>query len=111
LDDLPANDDAPLFVPEEFQLEHLEEAHRTVAKTSGRQHVGRRIVSVVHSGKGTSRHWSFALAVIVHAVAALLLLAITAVTDTWAAGGIVLGLVALSLAVTLALLRSVERRR
>jgi MYXO-CTERM domain-containing protein len=47
----------------------------------------------------------------VHAVAALLLLAITAVTDTWAAGGIVLGLVALSLAVTLALLRSVERRR
>jgi len=111
VDDLPANDDAPLFVPEEFQLEHREEAHRMVASTSGRQRVGRRIASVVGSRKDASRHWSFALAVAVHALAALLLLVITAVTGTWTAGGIVLGLAGLSLVVTLRILRSCERRR
>ena len=111
MDDLPANDDAPLFVPEEFEREHLEDAHRTVAGTSGHQRVDRRIASVMRSRKGTSRHWSFTLALVMHAVAAVLLLAITVVTGTWTAGGIVLGLVALSLAVTLRLLRHVEQPR
>jgi hypothetical protein len=93
------SDDQPLYLPEEFEREHLDDARRSVAESRGRRAAVRR-VAVAVSPRDARRRRSLGIAAMLHAAAAVLVLAISAATGTWVVGLAMLAMVAISLAVT-----------
>jgi hypothetical protein len=94
------SDDQPLYLPEEFEREHLADARRSVADGRGRRAAVRRVAAAAVSPRDARRRWSLAVAWMLHAVAAVLVLAISAATGTWVVGLVMLVMVAISMAVT-----------
>lgn len=107
--DEPIDDDQPLFLPEEFEREHLDDARRTVANTRGGRAIARRVSSAAVPRGGPRVRTHVGIAVLVHAVAALLVLTIAAATGTWAVGFAMLVLVAVSLGVVARVLHVMAR--
>lgn len=107
----PADDDAPLYVPAEFEAEHLDDARRTVIRSALVRKRGR-------TGTRRSRleRWR-AGAVFAHLIAGAIAVVIAAVTGTWGIGVSVLAVLALSLGVSLTVFGriaqslSIRRRR
>lgn len=107
----PMDDGRPLYLPEEFEREHLEEARRAVASSRGGRAIARRVTSAALP-RGVPRvRTHVGIAVLVHAVAALLVMVIAAATGTWAVGLAMLGLVVVSLGVVAWVLHVLDRRR
>jgi hypothetical protein len=97
----PSSDDAPLYVPEEFEVEHLEAARRSVASSrGGRRPVPRAAPPAAGGGEAPERRWRV-LAVSLHAVAAVLSIAIAALSGTWLVGALGVVTIGLSLIVVL----------
>lgn len=97
----PSSDDAPLYVPEEFEVEHLEAARRSVASSrGGRRSVSRAAPPAAGGGEVPERRWRV-LALSLHAVAAVLSIAIAALSGTWVVGALGLVTIGLSLLVVL----------
>lgn len=111
VDNTPMSDDAPLYVPREFEREHLEEARRSVASASKGQGVAHRVMSMVRRSGSAQRRRSIGLAILLHGLAALLVLTISAVTGTWLIGLTVVGFVALSLFGSVRLLQHLHESR
>lgn len=108
--DTPRDNDAPLYVPEELQALHLEEARRTVAASRGPRALARRAGAALHSRAGRSLREQFdVLAIFLHALAATVAGAFAAVTGTWLVGGFVVVAIGVSLVAVLRLLRVIER--
>ncbi|MFP4312665.1 MAG: hypothetical protein ACLFS9_11895 [Nitriliruptoraceae bacterium] len=102
----PADGELPLYVPSEFEVEHLDEARRTVIRShlpKGRP----RWVTPRASGRPVDRY----LVILLHLTAAVLTLAVSAMTGTWREGLALLLGVAVSLSVTLLVLHRISRRR
>jgi len=93
----PMDEDLPLYLPEEFEREHLAEARRAVVASRGGRAIARRITSAALPRGMAGARTHVGIAVVVHAVAAVLVLVIAAATGTWAVGLAMLGLVAISL--------------
>lgn len=109
--DEPMDDDQPLFLPEEFEREHLDDARRTVANTRGGRAIARRVTAAaVPRGRPRVRT-RVGIAVLVHAVASLLVVTIAVATGTWAVGLAMLGLVAVSLGVVARVLHVMGQNR
>lgn len=103
-------DDEPLFVPDEFEAAHLKQARRAVASTTGARGLGRRLTSSLagrHTGSAQQRVTR--LLWIVHGIAVIVTLALSAVTDTWLIGLAVSALIGLSLLTATRLVHVVER--
>jgi hypothetical protein len=105
----PMDEDRPLYLPEEFERDHLVEARRAVANSRGGRAVARRVTSAALPRGVPRARTHVGIAVAVHAVAALLVLAIAAATGTWAVGLAMLGMVAISLAGVVGVLHVVAR--
>jgi hypothetical protein len=97
-DGIPMDDDQPLYLPEEFEREHLDEARRVVAASRGGRAIARRVTATLPGRDGRGRS-PLAIAASIHAVAALFVITITVATGTWAIGLVMLGLTAVSFAV------------
>jgi hypothetical protein len=101
--DLPSDhpkpsDDDPLFVPDEFEAEHLEQARRMVQAKSERRSIGQRFVRLATGRRGgTPKQRLTSLIVSLHGVAVLFAVVISAVTGTWLPGVAVSALIGLSL--------------
>ena len=93
----PMDEDRPLYLPPEFEREHLDEARRAVANSRGARAVARRVSTAALPRGGARARTHIGIAVVVHAVAALFVVVIAAATGTWAVGLAMLGLVAISL--------------
>lgn len=93
----PMDDDPPLYLPEAFEREHLDEARRAVANSRGGRAIARRVTAAALPRGVPRARTHLGIAIAVHAVAALLVLVIAAATGTWAVGIVMLGLVAISL--------------
>ena len=105
--------ETPLYVPQEFQLEHLDDARRTVSRSPARRQAARyaaRAASWPSVGR-SPQQWLRGLAYLLHVLAAALALAFAAITSTWLVGLAVVGFVGLSLAAVLRLLVVIERAR
>lgn len=106
------NSDEPLYVPEEFEAEHLEEARRRLASSRGPRRIARRVTSTVSRRRGTSARQQFlGVAALLHALAAVLAMAISALTGTWLIGLTLVALAGLSLATVVRVLHVVEQAR
>jgi hypothetical protein len=105
------SDDQPLYVPEDFEREHLDDARRSVANSRGGRAIARRMVSAGIVGRDPRHRRSRGIAGLVHAAASLLVVAIAAATGTWGVGLVMLGLVAVSLAVVIRVLHVVAEAR
>lgn len=103
-------DDGPLFVPDEFEAAHLEHARRKVANTTGARSLGRRLASSVGGQHTASAQQRVArLLWLLHGIAVIVTLALSAVTDTWLIGLAVIVLIGLSLLMTTRLVHVIER--
>jgi len=107
----PMDDDQPLFLPEEFEREHLEEARRAVAQTRGGRAVARRVTSATIPRMGDRARTRLGIAVLVHAVAALMVLVIAIATGTWLVGLAMWGMLVISLGVTARVLHVMDQSR
>ena len=102
----PADDGSPLFVPTEFEAEHLDDARRAVIRSLVRRG---RVRSLGERAIGPRRGWR-SIAVIAHLTAVTIALVFAAVTGTWAVGFAVIASVVVSLPVSLPVLSSIERK-
>jgi hypothetical protein len=105
------SDDQPLYLPEEFEREHLDDARRSVANSRGRRAAVRRVAVAAVSPRDARRRRSLGIASLLHAVAAVSVLAISAATGTWGVGLAMLVMVAISLAVTARMLHVMAAAR
>lgn len=105
------SDESPLYVPEEFQAAHLDDARRTVTRSPVQRRFARQVAKATSwQGAGREpRQRLRGLAYVLHALAAVLAVAFAAVTNTWLVGLAVLAIVGLSLAATLRLIVVIER--
>lgn len=105
-------DDEPLFVPRAFEAEHLEEARRTIANNTGARRVARRLAASA-TGRGTTsaQQRYTRLVTLVHAIAVVVAVAISAVTETWLIGLAVTVMIGMSLFTAIRLWRVVQRVR
>ncbi len=106
------DDDPPLYVPAEFEAEHLADARRTVILSLMRRDCPPSFASPARETRGRP-----AVVLFAHLVAVAMTLVFTIVTGTWLAGIVVLVAVASSLLVTSSVTRrlggnqAVRRRR
>ena len=103
-------DDAPLYVPAEFEAEHLDEARRRVARTRGSRRLVHRTAAAVTGGGDRSprrRALRFALFA-VHVLATAFTLAISALTGTWFVGLTVTALITVSFLAIMRTLTAVD---
>ena len=109
--DTAGNDETPLFVPDEFQSEHLDDARRTVTRSRARRQLARQVTKAAswRGGQGSPHPRLRGLAYLLHALAAVLALAFAAITSTWFVGLAVVVFVGLSLATVLRVLVVIER--
>jgi hypothetical protein len=107
----PMDDDQPLFLPAEFEREHLDEARRVVSSSRGGRAMARRVTSAAIPQRGGPERTHIGVAVLIHAVAALLLVIIALATGTWAVGLAMLGMLAISLAVVIRVLHVMAQNR
>ena len=103
-------DDDPLFVPDEFEAEHLEEARRTIASRTGIRSVPRRLApSVVGRHSDAPKQRFTRLIVSLHGIAVVFAIVISAVTGTWLIGLAMTAVIGLSLWTAIRLVRTIER--
>ena len=107
----PDSHETPVYVPESFQDEHLDEARRTVANSRGLRAAARRITAP-NSDDETSVviHRWLPYVYGGHAVAALLALTFAVATATFGTGAFMVAAIAVSAVVTRALLRTLVRQ-
>lgn len=99
MDEVPMDDDQTLYVPEAFEREHLDDARRAVANSRGARAAARRVTAATTSTIGRTGRSRLGIVILIHALAALFVVTIAIATGTWAVGGVLLVLVASSLAV------------
>lgn len=103
-------DDEPLFVPDGFEAEHLDEARRTIAKNLGTRRLARRVASSIAGQRGNApQQRVIRLITMLHGIAVLVTIALSAVTDTWLIGLAVTAMVGLSLLAAIRLVHVIER--
>ena len=103
-------DEDPLFVPDEFEAEHLEEARRTVASRTGIRSVPRRLAPSVVGRRGDAPKQRFTrLIVSLHVIAVLFAIVISAVNGTWLVGLAMTAVIGLSLWTAIRLVRTIEQ--
>lgn len=95
----PARDE-PFYVPEELERDHLLDARRTVARSTRAPRPHRTLVAHRPS---TPRQRTRLVVVAVHLLAALLLVTLAALTQTWTIAVALLAVVGVSLVVVLRL--------
>jgi fatty acid desaturase len=98
--------DPPLYVPAEFEAEHLADARRTVILSAMRRNGSSSL-----AGRGIDMPRRRAVALLAHLAALTIALVFSAVTGTWVAGIVVLVVVSGSLGVTLWVISHVERQQ
>lgn len=96
-----------MYVPTEFEAEHLADARRTVILSSMRRDSSPPLRSGGSAGARRGREIALSL----HLAALTIALFFTAVTGTWTAGVVVLVPVVVSLAVTVSVLTRLEARQ
>lgn len=105
----PMDDDQPLYLPEELEREHLAEARRAVANSRGSRALAGRIASSALPRGGPRVRRQVRIAAWMHAVAAVLVIVIAAVTSTWTIGLAMSGLIAISLGAVVWVLHVIAR--
>lgn len=107
----PEEDDSPLYVPAEFQADHLEEARRHVARSRGLRHSARRLTATVAATENASvgRRRALRLMAIMHAIAAVFAVVISAIVGAWLVGSFVIALIGVSLGITARVLYALDR--
>lgn len=116
-DNSPLNENSPLFVPEEFEREHLAAARRRVAESRGSRRLLRRtshgIGSLAVPAGARPLHRFLGVACLLHGPAAVLILAVTVITQAWLVGLALLLLLVVTLGAllfTIRRIRSQDRR-
>lgn len=92
--------DEPFYVPAEFEREHLADAQRTVARSARVQRPHRKLIAY---RPATARGRTRLVVVAVHLLAAVLLVALAVLTETWPIAAALLAIVGVSLVVVLRL--------
>ncbi len=108
----PDSYEAPAYVPEAFQDEHLDEARRTVANSRGLRAAARRFASssTADDPSVVVVHRWIPYVYGAHAVAALLALTFAVATATFGVGAFMVVTIGVSAVVTRALLRTLVRQ-
>ena len=107
----PDSYETPVYVPEEFQEEHLDEARRTVANSRGVRAVARRLTVPKPDGDVSAVvHRWLPYIYGAHAVAALLALVFAVATSTFGVGAFLVVAIAGSAIAMRALLRTLVRQ-
>ena len=108
---IPSDSDEPLFVPDEFEAEHLDEARRVISSNTGVRRAARKLAASVAGQRDHPRQRILRLVSILHGIAVVCAIAISAVTGTWLIGLAVAVMVGLSLLIALRLFHTIGQAR